>query len=391
MDFKTKISRIILVSSSLLGLAFFALSSPVKAANPLTVPLDAAKNPINFSPEVPIPGTFDKPMNIDSNSIARYIRAIYIYFIWGVGILATVMIVYGGVRWVAAAGNAARINDARETVNNAIIGLIIALTSYALLYIINPELLNLKLPDIGTVNSHQLSFQNGCIQNLACPDGYSQTLGAYCSGGTFGAVSGSFKYANPGDNICGNTGGTQYGICCHDNQTGKQCVGISSVDGSSISGQCNTDVTVPIAYSACSDQTPCGQTKSLSSTSQCIGVNAGTDKVCYPQFTTKADGTEVPSGTGVAIPGGSAGGSYIFSGIKKCTDAGKGNFKLYFDATIACGQSQQGNTPDGVQTIWGTKQSCQNGQFCALLSFGNQCELIGPRTGCSSYASNPLP
>lgn len=141
----------------------------------------AANEPITITPEVPIPGTYDKTQTIDNNSIATYIRAIYIYFIWGVGILATVMITYGGFRWVAAAGNAARINDARETVNNAIIGLIIALTSYALLYVINPQLLNLKLPDIGQVPTN---FFDGAAVTKICPPSVKQNCGEILKIGT---------------------------------------------------------------------------------------------------------------------------------------------------------------------------------------------------------------
>ncbi len=139
----------------LLGLAFF--THPVRAANVITDPLQAAQKPITITPEVPIPGVYTGQQTIDNNGIARYIRAIYVYFIWTVGILAVVMIMFGGISWIAAAGNAGRINDARETINNAIIGLIIALTSYALLYVINPELLNLSLPPVGSLTNESIA------------------------------------------------------------------------------------------------------------------------------------------------------------------------------------------------------------------------------------------
>ncbi len=120
-------------------------TSSSTSTNPLTILKRNAEEPIRFTPEVVIPNFGGNgEITVTGQTIAQYIRAVFIYFIWGVGILATVMIVYGGVRWVAAAGNAARINDARETVNNAIIGLIIALTSVLLLNIINPDLTRFK-------------------------------------------------------------------------------------------------------------------------------------------------------------------------------------------------------------------------------------------------------
>ncbi len=99
---------------------------------------------ITFTPEIPIPGIFSGLTNITSTSIGTYIRAIFIFFIWSVGILATVMVIYGGIKWVAAAGNPGRINDARDVINNAIIGVLIALSSVVLLNTINPNLVNFK-------------------------------------------------------------------------------------------------------------------------------------------------------------------------------------------------------------------------------------------------------
>lgn len=97
--------------------------------------------PITFSPEITIP-TFAPggSVTITNTTIAEYIRSIFIYFIWSVGILATIVIVYGGIKWVAAAGNPSRITDARDIINNAIIGIIIALTSVLLLNTIDKRL-----------------------------------------------------------------------------------------------------------------------------------------------------------------------------------------------------------------------------------------------------------
>lgn len=95
-------------------------------------------DPINFKPEVPLPNFVGGPVSADT--LTQYIRALFIAFIGVVGILATVMVIYGGVKWVAAAGNPGRINDARDIINNAIIGVIIALTSVVLLNLINGRL-----------------------------------------------------------------------------------------------------------------------------------------------------------------------------------------------------------------------------------------------------------
>lgn len=101
-----------------------------------------------FTPEVDLPGVFEGVQDADETLLSRYLRAIYVYFIWIVGIVATVMVIYGGLRWVAAAGNPGQIKEARDIIDNAVIGVIIGLTSVVLLNIINPKLTHLVLPGL---------------------------------------------------------------------------------------------------------------------------------------------------------------------------------------------------------------------------------------------------
>lgn len=111
-----------------------------------------------FLPEITIPGLLDSEWVIDGTSIAQYIRVIFIFFVWAVGAIAIVMVIYGGIRWVAAAGNPGRINDARDIINSAVIGVIIALSSIVLLNIINPRLSSFKGLSITTVNRNEVNF-----------------------------------------------------------------------------------------------------------------------------------------------------------------------------------------------------------------------------------------
>ncbi len=104
-----------------------------------------------FIPELDLPGVFSGPQTSDSGLLARYLRAVFIYFIWVVGIVAGVMVVYAGVRWISAAGNPGQIKEAREILDGAVIGVIIALTSVLLLNIINPRRTELTLPGIAPI------------------------------------------------------------------------------------------------------------------------------------------------------------------------------------------------------------------------------------------------
>lgn len=110
--------------------------------------------PAVFVPEITLPGfSSGQGVPITSTTLAEYIRSVFVVMIWSVGVLAVVMIIFGGVKWVAAAGNPGRINDAKDVITNSLIGLIIALTSVVLLGTINPDLAS--LPGVGTVNVAQ--------------------------------------------------------------------------------------------------------------------------------------------------------------------------------------------------------------------------------------------
>ena len=53
-------------------------------------------------------------------------------FLGVLGIIALVLIIYAGFRWMTAAGNEERVNDAKKTLQAATIGLIIVLGSYGI-------------------------------------------------------------------------------------------------------------------------------------------------------------------------------------------------------------------------------------------------------------------
>jgi hypothetical protein len=76
--------------------------------------------------------------------IGQYIAAIYKYAIGIVGILAGIMIVVGGLLWLTAGGAADRVSTAKSFIESALVGLVIALTSYLLLYAINPNLVGFE-------------------------------------------------------------------------------------------------------------------------------------------------------------------------------------------------------------------------------------------------------
>jgi 3D (Asp-Asp-Asp) domain-containing protein len=76
--------------------------------------------------------------------IAEYIVGIYKYAVGIVGILAAVVLMWGGIVWLTAGGNQQRVSEAKTWIGASITGLVILLTSYIILYQINPDLVGFK-------------------------------------------------------------------------------------------------------------------------------------------------------------------------------------------------------------------------------------------------------
>ncbi len=136
----------------------------------LTLPLASQAAEIKFIPQVGIPNSeFDAGKGYtfvkdDSTApIAKYIKAIYQYGIGIVGILAAVVLMYGGVLWIVAGGNASQVGEAKAWIGAALTGLILALTSYMILNTINPALVNLQTTPVPGVKEAPATDKGCCI------------------------------------------------------------------------------------------------------------------------------------------------------------------------------------------------------------------------------------
>ncbi|PJE75933.1 hypothetical protein COV04_02135 [Candidatus Uhrbacteria bacterium CG10_big_fil_rev_8_21_14_0_10_48_11] len=75
----------------------------------------------------------------DANGDVRVVIARIVRVLLGfLGIVAVLIVLYGGFQWMTAAGNEERVSSARATLTAGLIGLIIILSAYAIAsYIIN--------------------------------------------------------------------------------------------------------------------------------------------------------------------------------------------------------------------------------------------------------------
>lgn len=108
---------------------------------------------IKFTPQIGIPGQPEIDFSKDKTirPIGLYIQSIYKYAIGIVGILATIVMMFGGVLWITAMGSQEKITDAKAWITASLTGLFLALTSYIMLATINPALVTLNTPGVLTV------------------------------------------------------------------------------------------------------------------------------------------------------------------------------------------------------------------------------------------------
>jgi len=91
--------------------------------------------------------------------MADYIIGVYRYSVFIGSILSIVMIMIGGLQWMTAGGDASRISNAKNRINNAVVGLVLILGSFLVLNTINPELTLLNPLKVKVVNEERYNVR----------------------------------------------------------------------------------------------------------------------------------------------------------------------------------------------------------------------------------------
>lgn len=97
--------------------------------------------PLTFTPNVALPG-FGESREVTPFLFGDYVGAFFVYFVGVAGILAVVTMMWGGYHYIVAAGNPQKMRQGKEIITNALIGLVLALTSFLLLRTVNPSLVS---------------------------------------------------------------------------------------------------------------------------------------------------------------------------------------------------------------------------------------------------------
>lgn len=97
---------------------------------------------------------------LECAGIATYIDTIYKWAIAFAAVLAVLAFTYAGVLWLIAGGDAGKITESKKVMGNAVIGLLFALCSYALLFAINPDLVQFNPLRLTPIQQIDVDFKS---------------------------------------------------------------------------------------------------------------------------------------------------------------------------------------------------------------------------------------
>lgn len=90
-------------------------------------------------------------------NIGDFIKYNYNLALGIAGILAAIMMAVAGIQWTTSGGNSEMISSAKKRIGGSIIGLLIAYLSYTILNTVNPNLVNLTLPQTWMINTVKMA------------------------------------------------------------------------------------------------------------------------------------------------------------------------------------------------------------------------------------------
>jgi len=159
------------IQKIMIFLALVAILTPLHN----TLALGESSEVLEYQPISVLPGIIDDCSvdpttgesvgNCDLPTFEEYFSRIFIFVLGIAAILAVVRITIGGIKYMTSSV-AGSLEDAKEMIRQAIIGLILLLVSYLILNQINPDLLRIGLRSVTTQGQCQVCLDSGGQCNL---------------------------------------------------------------------------------------------------------------------------------------------------------------------------------------------------------------------------------
>jgi hypothetical protein len=126
---------------------------------------------------VAIPGLTFSPPGVNVNYLGEYIAAAYRFGLAIVLIVATIMVTYGGFRYLIGSSTG-DIKTGKEIIQDAVIGMLIVLGAYVILQTVNPATLSLQLTDLTPIRGLTIDEQlNVTPFDTSDPDNSNEVTG----------------------------------------------------------------------------------------------------------------------------------------------------------------------------------------------------------------------
>ena len=111
--------------------------------------------------QLTFPQFLDQNSDQYANTPGTLVGRLYTYALGLSGTLAVIMIVYGGVKYVASGGSVAARSDALDIIKNAVWGIVLLGGAYLILNTINPDLTRLSSPTLEPIQPPTDDTQQG--------------------------------------------------------------------------------------------------------------------------------------------------------------------------------------------------------------------------------------
>ncbi len=119
--------------------------------------------PISGETSIPVCESKTDPAGkhlLECGGIATYINTIYTWAAAFAAVLAVLAFTFAGVLWLIAGGDAGKITESKKIMSNAIIGLMLMLGSYSILWIINPDLVQFNPIRLTPIQQIEVDFKS---------------------------------------------------------------------------------------------------------------------------------------------------------------------------------------------------------------------------------------
>lgn len=211
------------------GVGLFVLATaPVQAADDCgSSEYDATSAPPEYVQGPVEAYTLEQPFGGKASvkDIGEYIQLVYSFALGIMGIIAVVLIMFGGIRWIAAAGNESVISEAKEIIISAVTGLVIGLLSYVILAFINPQTLSTDVSIFKIPVPISCSYPDPESKPIPTGNGLNGNGKSLCIGGVDELVRIADYMINGDDGEGGNAGpcptctiGVSSGLRTHEQQ-----------------------------------------------------------------------------------------------------------------------------------------------------------------------------